>query len=397
MNPYPEDVSVDVQLQVIGRSSPTDIERFQGITLFANSVQQIPIHTAPGFESREHIAVIVKSRQGRIVAERLQTIDEQLFAASQALEADLAAADEETADEEEAADGEVEEETSTSGGASGASLQLGSAQAQTNWFFTSGRVNPDTTHLLTVYNPAALDIETVDENTAEILVDIWPSDTAIKETIYIPIEREILPGSLSVIDLVSEAQRLGFILPIDFSVEVISSNALPVIAERWQFGQKVEDAFDFQDEIAIAEQTPQVGDGGDLIPLTQFDAATPDSMSTGLMTSGGVAFAPVENWVLPDLETPSDTSTWITVYAPTAGTTVTVSDTLGSAPLTIAGVDNPVRTELGNERLFFKVPASTVGRDAALAVSASAPVYVEAQIISASQANTIPGVPVGVE
>lgn len=465
MNPFDEDVSVDILPQTPGVPVIIDND-FEGLTLFGNSVIQIEINDEDGFENVDQIPITIRSRGGRIVAERLQLIDEDLTALIDELEEDLAG--EETEDEaaeteEEEADAEVDAEgveelaeEDEDLAVTGASLQLGASSPQDEWLFTAGRVNEDTTHLVTIYNPRLSDsrvglgsdfledldsgspqeiaeavIDEVDidfdvpldseffeslesdnpqvvsnavlreingrlllEDTAQIRIEVWPTNTGLRENIFVPIEREVSPLSVSVVDLVAESRRLGFVLPVDFSVEVISQNQIPVLAERWQFAERVSNSSEIAVGDILSEPEPEVGDVQEILPA-DVDDTSPGSASVGLMTSRGIDFDPVESWVVPWTPVFSESSSWVTVFAPTNGTQITVLDAIGGEPIAPANgaeIANPHVTAVDGERWFFPIPDDGSG-GGALVINASRPVAVEAQAISPDSSDILPAIP----
>ncbi len=466
MNPFDEDVSVDILPQKPGVPVIVDND-FEGLTLFGNSVIQIEINDENGFENVDQIPIIIRSRGGRIVAERLQVIDEDLTALIDELEEDLAGGEDEDEEAGEEADEEVETDDEVEGedeeadeegdlAVTGASLQLGARSPQNEWLFTAGRVVEDSTHLLTVYNPRAADsrigldsdfiedlesevpqdvaeavLQEVDvdfdldldseffqelesdepedvrdavlreingrllqQDTAQIRIEVWPTNTGLRENIFVPIEREISPLSVSVVDLVAESRRLGFVLPVDFSVEVISQNEIPVLAERWQFGERVSNSSEVAVGDILSEPEPEVGDALEALPA-DVDNTSPGSATSGLMTSRGIDFDPVTSWVVPWTPVFSDSSSWVTVFAPTNGTQITVFDAIDGEPISPAnGADiaNPHITAVDGERWFFPVPDDGSG-GGALVVRASRPVAVEAQAISDDGSDVLPAIP----
>ncbi len=476
MNPFDEDVSIDI-IPHRGNSS----SEFEGLTLFGNSVFQIDFSQETGFAEIDQIPITIQSRGGRIIAERLQIVDEDLAALLDGLEDDLAG-DAEESDEavdedadEEAADEDAEDNDIA---VTGASLQLGVRAPQNEWIFTSGRVNENSTHLVTVFNPRdpglqlspgrdfveniaslspegiadslldeldldfgpslsddffqGLDFESVeaeveddadeeeieeatriaaaqlvvdavlDEVNPQILtrrssrvqIEIWPTNTGLRESIFVPIERDVTPLGVSVVDLVAESRRLGFVLPVDFTVEVVSLNDLPVLSERWQFAERVTNSQEIDVGDLLAEPEPEVGDAFEALPA-DVDDTSPNSASAGLMTSGGIDFGPLESWVVPWTPVFSDSSSWITVFAPTNGTQITVRSGVDGEPIEPAnGADiaNPYITAVDGERWFFPIPDDGSG-GGSLVVNASRPVTIEAQAISAEGSDILPAIP----
>jgi len=385
MNPFEEDVSVDILLDSWGRTATT-VEAFQGLTLFANTVQIIEIHSAPGLKGRDHVAAVVKSRSGRIIVERLQIVDESIFAADEAISLTTEAS-EETEDSNE----DTEPAGPDGSKVTGAALQLGTKTPSTDWFFTSGRVNENSSHFLTIYNPKKTDVETIKEDTADIVVEIWPNSASDREVYLLtPIQREVRPGELVIVDLVFEVNRFQFDLPLDFSVQVISNNDVPVVTERWQFGRKVGD--DFSGSIELDVEDPQTGDALDPIVGEDENPKSPDSMTTGLAVSNGIEFEAAKSWVVPWIRTPSSTSSWLTIFSTQPDTEVTVEyKTLaGSQSITVA---IPIK----NNRAFVNVPVLASDSSisgGAVKINSNNPIYVDAQVNSETGSDVMFAAPV---
>ena len=223
---------------------------------------------------------------------------------------------------------------------------------------------------------------------------MWPSDTDIRQTIFVPIERTVTPLSVSVIDLVAESRRLGFVLPVDFSVEVKSTNGVPVFAERWQFGERVINQFEISVDDILAVPEPEVGDALGT-PTADVDSTTPNSATVGLMTSAGIDFSPTESWVVPWTPVTSEDSSWVTVFAPDDQTVITALSGVDGEPLVPANgaaIANPHTTAVDGERWFFPIPDDGSG-GGFVVIEASRPVQVEAQVITQDSSDIIPAIP----
>lgn len=222
MNPFPEDVVYSVEFyRSAGRPRrPADL---QGGVIPANSVEVIEVESYIARE--EAVATVVNTLRGRLVAERLQTLDGAL-------------------------------------GPSGAALEVGVVAPASSWMFPAGRIHGEGGDRVVVFNPSQ-------EETAAIDIELWPlnpTDRSLYGLTSIP--RELLPGRFEVIDLGIEADRFGLRLPYEVGVSVNAEGA-PVVAERWHFATGVD--------------TTLIGAGGSQVnPTDEGEASeTGDTGETG--------------------------------------------------------------------------------------------------------------------
>ncbi len=270
MNPFPETAVFDVEFRALGRSREPG--PLTGAFVEARSIRIIDVGE---FVSREEaLATKITTNRGRLVVERLQVLNGDL-------------------------------------GASGAALQLGVPTPAPSWIFTAGRVHESGDDLLTVFNPyevddlavladssdddeaeeaedaiddaeiddAALDTdqaaveepdpleETNREGFVTVSVELWPTNpTDLSTFSVVTIEREVRPGNFVTIDLRAQAERFEFPLPYELGVNVTSNEGLPIVAERWQFGEQVAtdgltvDVDDETEEPADGEEAPADGE-----------------------------------------------------------------------------------------------------------------------------------------
>lgn len=253
MNPFPETARFDVEFQGLGRSrQPGEL---QGAFVAARSIRVIEVN--PVITDEDSVAATVTTNRGRLVVERLQLLDGQL-------------------------------------GPSGAAVQLGVPAPAPSWMFTAGRVHSEGDDLLTIYNPYEPDLGDVDlsppadleadeaeddgtdpaneaedgaadvgadgsetegsdaaaeaataladeAGTTTVSVELWPSNpTDLSSYSVVTIEREIRPGTFVTIDLRAQAERFEFPLPYELGVFVTSNEGLPIVAERWQFADRLQ-------------------------------------------------------------------------------------------------------------------------------------------------------------
>ncbi len=419
MNPFPELATVDIELQDSFTLRPD--EQLRGITVKGNSIvlKQLP-------QKSQLLSAEITSKQGRIVAERLQIVNESL-------------------------------------GSKGASLQLAVSEPKRSWMFTAGRVTSQGDHALIIYNPEPVErrsslkyqepdlagtlvatsspteddaeIEAVVEpselldpvtnirqllgdqttplfepigETAEIEIEIWPNDATLRDTnSVVPILRTIEAGKNTVVDLDTEMKRFGFDLPTDFSVQV-TSKEIPVVAERWQFAEKNFDADRLiseddnepaEDDAPAEDEVEEPDFSEDLRGLEQ------PSASSGLATSSGSSL-PVNDWLVPWVSVPGTNATVIAIYG--FPTNDEASGQQVPIEVTVLANGNPTKLRNGEipmtvpGRLLIPIPDTPVTGcgpsclpGVALQVSSpEAKVTVEVQRVNDSSLDVIPAIPV---
>jgi hypothetical protein len=269
MNPFPETAVFDVEFQAVGRSREPG--PLQGAFVRARSVRLIDVGE---FVRREEaLATKITTARGRLVVERLQLLDGQL-------------------------------------GPSGAAVQLGVPTPSPSWIFTAGRIHDSGDDLLTIYNPYEVqdvtltsnDEDDEDEATADgggasatdgsgaenqdpdregfttVSVELWPTNpTDVSSFSVVTIQREVRPGTFVTIDLRAQAERFEFPLPYELGVNVSSVEGLPIVAERWQYAERLLiDGLDLTDPAETDPATdPEADPAAD--PEADPDAADPDA------------------------------------------------------------------------------------------------------------------------
>jgi hypothetical protein len=388
MNPFPEDAVYNVEFyRSAGRPRrPADL---QGGVIAAHSVAVIEVESYIARE--EAVATVINTIRGRLVAERLQTLDGAL-------------------------------------GPSGAALQLGIASPAASWMLPAGRIHERGDDRVVVFNPSA-------EATAQIDVELWPVNPTDRSLYGLgTIPRELLPGRFEIIDLGIEANRFGLRLPYEVGVSVTSANGVPVVAERWHLavgvdtsligagGTEVAPSDDEAGEAEPAEDADgtdppaddatdgeaEAGDAGEDAsaegagqdqaarpPEGEFDVpgilggraeelAQPTA-DVGIATSRGTEVLSTR-WVVPWVTTPGVNGAVIIVTAP------------GEAAVEIMALVNgvlqgPYRASVAPfGRAIVPLPLTTGG--ATVIVTSDTPVSVEAQVVvPGSDLDVVPGVP----
>jgi hypothetical protein len=398
MNPFPETAVFDVTFRAVGRSREPG--PLQGAFVGPRSVRLINVND---FLSREPaLSAKVETARGRLVVERLQVLNGNL-------------------------------------GPSGASLQLGVSSPSESWMFTAGRVQADGDDRLVIYNPfdeltevdsavvaaddaesEAADSDTADESvddtaegpaadavttlfdedgTSTVAVQLWPlNPTDISTYSVVTIEREVRPGTFVTIDLRSQAERFEFPLPYELGVNVTATDGPPVVAERWQFGTRVEDdsLAAVQDEASedaevegstadSADDDLPVGDAGlDVLPPEEVTDLPQPIPADGLTTSRGSELF-TTRWVIPWV-TVVDDSTLIAVAAlEEANVQVSLTNAAGTASVFTAVVPKGGRAV---------VPVTAVGGGATVEITSDVPVAVEASVVVPEQTfDVVPAIP----
>jgi hypothetical protein len=375
MNPFPEDAVFSVEFyRSAGR--PSQREDLQGAVVPGNSVRRIEIDT---FVRREEtVATSITTLRGRLVAERLQVVNGDL-------------------------------------GPSGAALELGATGPAESWMLPGGRVHEGGSNQVIVFNPSAEEAATVD-------IELWPenpTDRSLYGLTAIP--RELLPGRFEIIDLDNEADRFGLLLPYELGVSVTSTNAVPVVVERWHFAAAGEEApadegageegagEEAPAEEGAGEEAPAEEGAGEEAPAEEEgtgEAAAGDPMGafdvpgifggeaqelfqaspdTGLATSRGTEVLS-ERWVFPWISTPTPESSVVVVTAP--------EDATVEVTAFVNGVEEgPFRATVpaGGRAV---IPLSITAGGAPVIVDADVPVSAEAQVVNLGTSYaTVAGAP----
>ena len=369
MNPFPEDVVYNIEFyRSAGR--PRRPAELQGGVIAANSVEIIEIES---YIAREDaVATVINTIRGRLVAERLQTLDGTL-------------------------------------GPSGAALQLGVVAPSTSWMLPAGRIHDLGDDRVVVFNPSA-------EEAASVNVELWPvnpTDRSLYGLGAIPLD--LLPGRFEVVDLGIEADRFGLRLPYEVGVSVTSTNDVPVVAERWHLATGVDTnligaggsqvAPTDESELTGEEGEDPTGEeaaGGDttddgvaapiegeldvpgILGGEAADLAQPTA-DTGIATSRGTEVLSTR-WVIP----------WLEMSGPDSAVVIVTSvDEAAVEVVALANgvLEGPFRASVPpGGRAIVPLPLTAMG--AAIVVLSDAPVSVEAQVVTPGQdLSVVPGVP----
>lgn len=390
MNPFPEDVVYNVEFyRSAGRPRrPADL---QGGVIPASSIQIIEVDSYIARE--EAIAATITTVRGRLVVERLQTLDGVL-------------------------------------GPSGAAIQLGVVAPAQSWMLPAGRIHAAGDDRVIVFNPST-------EESASVQIELWPVNPTDRSLYGLgPIPRDLPPGRFEVIDLGIEADRFGLRLPFEVGISVTSTNGVPVVTERWHFATKVDtnligaggtevasssvadeveqeadDAATAPDDAVIDEGAPddaasaedldansespdgQEQEGTD--PSGELDVpgilggraeelAQPTA-NAGVATSRGSEVLSTR-WVIPWVATPNNDSSVIVVTSPQEAA-------IEIWALVNGELQGPFRASVGpGGRAIVPLRASSSG--APVLVISDAPVSVEAQVVVVDdRLATVPGIP----
>ncbi|MEM9565259.1 MAG: DUF5719 family protein [Actinomycetota bacterium] len=413
MNPFPETAVFDVTFQSVARTRKPGA--LQAAFVEARSIRVIDVNDVASGD--EVLAAKITTNRGRLVVERLQLLDGQL-------------------------------------GATGAALQLGVPTPARSWMFTAGRVQADGDDLLTIYNPNEFDLTAdqlaaaadqadagVDETNGEselaadgdagdgtegdgpdeatadgttpgdadeplsplleedgtttVAIELWPSNPSDLSTYsVVTIEREVRPGNLVTIDLRAQAERFEFPLPYELGVFVTSNEGVPIVAERWQFADRLISDLG----TAVAGTGTETGpgdapaDGTDgLVPGLQAAEAPPANdlpqpiATEGVSTSRGHELFSTR-WVIP----------WVTMVGDSTLIAISSADeaAIEIRSLAVLGQwDGPLRATVpAGGRVIVPITSGTGG--AAVEVVSDTPVSVEAMVVLPDQSlDVVPGVP----
>lgn len=245
----------------------------------------------------------------------------------------------------------------------------------------------------------------LDDGTTTVSIELWPSDPAdLASFSVVTIEREVRPGTLVTIDLRAQAERFEFPLPYELGVFVTSNEGVPIVAERWQFADRLISDLDAAVAGAAAEEaeaeTTEDGEEGaegtdgattepEIPALAAPEAVAsdlPQPIATeGLSTSRGHELFSTR-WVIP----------WVTMNGDSTLIAVSSAD---EAPVEIRTLsvdgqwDGPFRATVpAGGRVI--VPITSAAGGAAVEVVSVTPVSVEAMVVVPDQSlDVVPGVP----
>ncbi len=178
-NPFPTDAIVDISFDTdAGSREPV---RFQGFPVAAGTV--VGVDVGDDVAREPQVSATLRTRTGRVVAERLQEFDGSL-------------------------------------GPEGLAVALGVPEASTTWAFADGLVDENLTERIVVYNPS--------DERAEVEVRVLPT-TDEPAPAPQPFRLSIRGGTFAVVDYGTE----GRVVPgVEHATVVRATNGVPVVAER---------------------------------------------------------------------------------------------------------------------------------------------------------------------
>ena len=182
-NPFPTDAIVDITFETdAGSREPV---RFQGFPVTAGTVVGVDIGDDVAREAQ--VSATLRTRAGRVVAERLQEFDGSL-------------------------------------GPEGLAVALGVPEASTAWAFPDGVVDDSRTERIVVYNPG--------DERAEVEVQVIPTSDEPAPAPQ-PFRLSIRAGTFAAVDYGAEDR----VVPgVEHATLVRSTNGVPVVAERVMTG-----------------------------------------------------------------------------------------------------------------------------------------------------------------
>lgn len=350
MNPSSNAVVFDASFRTETRSrDPKDL---QSAVVPPRSVRLINVSDLVARE--QIVSAEIRTVQGNLVVERLQTFDGTL-------------------------------------GPAGATLQLGVADASTTWAFPSGVLSEDSDNHLAIYNPG--------DTTTEVDVFFDPIDPQDR-VIYglLPRELTIDPGRTVLVDIANSANEIGLILPYELGLRVESANGVPVVAEHWQLSPGVDEtligAGGENAKVKIARNpmllNRQDGDTGE-VPEEELehDHGEEESVSSGprLVPSQGVASdrgieSTSTRWVIPWITIAENGGTELVLSAGSEGASI-------QATLLVAGEwQPPLRAVVGPDaRLVLPLDSAATG--APILITSDTPIVVQAHVIVPGERHDI--------
>jgi hypothetical protein len=209
-NPFATDAIVDITFDTdAGSREPV---RFQGFPVAAGTVVGVDIGDDVAREPQ--VSATLRTRAGRVVAERLQEFDGSL-------------------------------------GPEGLAVALGVPEASTAWAFPDGAVDDGGTERIVVYNPG--------DERAEVEVQVLPaSDEPVPAPQ--PFRLSIRAGTFAVVDYGAEDR----VVPgVEHATLVRSTNGVPVVAERVTTQAREQAGDDAADDEARGDDTTDDEGGGD--------------------------------------------------------------------------------------------------------------------------------------
>jgi hypothetical protein len=233
-NPFPTDAIVDITFETdAGSREPV---RFQGFPVAAGTVVGVDIGDDVAREAQ--VSATLRTRAGRVVAERLQEFDGSL-------------------------------------GPEGLAVALGVPEAATAWAFADGAVDDSRTERIVVYNPGG--------ERAEVEVRVLPTSDEPAPAPQ-PFHLSVRGGTFAAVDYGAEDR----VVPgVEHATLVRSTNGVPVVAER---------VTTHAGKAAGAGETAEEEGGGD---DTDTGEGGGDDRVRGDLAAGPGAVVAATRWVFP--------------------------------------------------------------------------------------------------
>lgn len=249
-NPFPTDAIVDITFDTdAGSREPV---RFQGFPVAAGTV--VGVDVGDDVAREPQVSATLRTRTGRVVAERLQEFD-------------------------------------GSQGPEGLAVALGVPEAATAWAFPDGAVDDSHTERIVIYNPGG--------ERAEVEVRVLPTSDEPAPAVQ-PFRLSIRAGTFAVVDYGAEDR----VVPgVEHATLVRSTNGVPVVAERVTTDAGERDGGDDGDDNGSV-------DGGDDGGVEGGDGAGGD------MAAGPGAVMAATRWAFPSSVHASEAGVRFVVFNP---------------------------------------------------------------------------------
>lgn len=332
MNPSPNPVIFSAIFRTETRvREPQDLE---SAVVSARSVELIDVTEYVAREAL--VSAEIRTVEGHLVVERLQTFDGSL-------------------------------------GPQGATLQLGVARPATQWFFGSGTLSDSGDSKLAITNPS--------DAVAELDLYLDPTDPSDRVSYgLLPRELTIAPGRTIVLDLDRMADEIGLRLPYELGLRLESVNDIAVVAERWHLSPGVDETLIGAGGVN-AKGKPALRQDGETgeIPIeeapTVFGAAqlVQEVPDVGAVLTRGVEQRSTR-WVVPWVELVPDAGTALILTGGDEAATV-------EARLLVAGEWQPPIRALVEANGRIVLPIRSAAEAAPIVITSTAPIVVEAQVV----------------
>lgn len=318
--------------------------------------QSVRVIDVTEFVAREPlVSAEIRTVQGRLVAERLQTFDGTL-------------------------------------GPLGATMQLGVASPAPDWSFASGVITESNDNKLAITNPT--------EESAELDLYLVPSDAAdLVSYGLLPREITVAPGRTVVVDVQQMALDIGLILPYELGLRLISANGVSVVAERWHFSPAIDETLIGAGGInakvksvdAVSPLLRQDGDTGE-VPIEEIElpssalALVQPAPISGVVMNRGVENSS-DRWVIPWITLSDEGSTALVLAAGEEAASVEIR-------LLVAGEWQPPIRARVDEKGRLIVPLVSAAGAAPVLITSDVPLWVEGQIvIPGGRHDIVPAIP----